>query len=152
MITLRSLYNPRGHAAVEDVGFLYDLLREREPEAAISHKTMPTVRAHTDFVNRQPYLAWYIVEAEGAPVGAIYITDRREVGIQIQQASRRKGYARQAILALRGLHPGKLLANVAPGNDRSHALFRSMGGRVIQMTYELQPQPRGESDGKSTPP
>lgn len=137
MITLRDIYNPRGYVTPEDVGLLYQLLRERPPVANISHKQMPTMREHTTFVNRRPYLAWYVVEADGTPVGSTYVTDRREVGIAILEEHWRKGYGRQALQALRELHPGKLLANVAPGNEASHALFRDIGGKVIQHTYEF---------------
>lgn len=137
MITLRDLYNPRGYALVEDIGFLYELLRQREGYESISHKKMPSVREHTTFVNRRPYREWYIAEIEKRRVGAVYVTDRSEVGISIDKGQRRQGYGRLALQALRKRHPGKLLANVAPGNEKSHELFRSLGGHVIQVTYEF---------------
>lgn len=140
MITLRDIYE-KGPPSVQDVGFLYDLLRQRPSEANISHKQMPTLRTHTTFVNRKPYLDWRIVEHHGERsqrVGAIYLTDRREVGIHFIEGARHMGFGRQAMIEFRKLHPGPMLANVAPGNGPSNAFFRSLGAEVIQLTYELK--------------
>lgn len=115
---------------------LYELLKERPAEANISHRALPTFEQHRQFVTRRPYEGWYLIEAE-AIVGSVYLTKAREVGIFIFQAHQRKGHAEAAISMLREKHPGPLLANVAPGNEKSHAFFLKLGGRVIQHTYEL---------------
>lgn len=119
------------------IDVLYKLLAERSPEANISHREMPTLEQHRQFVTRRPYEAWYFIEAEPGIVGSVYLTRAREIGIFIFIKHRRRGYATVAIEALRGLHPGPLLANVAPGNDRSHDFFFKLGARLIQHTYEL---------------
>lgn len=121
--------------------YLYDLLAARPPEASISHHAMPSFAAHCDFVASCPYLAWYLISSPHR-VGMIYLSRRREIGIQIEAAHQMKGYARQAIAELRRLHPGPMLANVAPGNLASHRLFGSIG-TVIQHTYRL-------NDGQTT--
>ncbi len=119
-------------------GTLYALLEERPPEANISHKAMPSWMEHLRFIASNPYLAWYIVTNDDLyPLGSIYLTKQREVGIFIFKACQRHGYATQAIAILRGMWPGKMLANVGPGNTRSAALFERMGARLIQHTYEL---------------
>ena len=41
------------------------------------------------------------------------------------------------IAKLRELHPGPLLANVNPANAPSHKLWESLGGKIIQVTYEV---------------
>ena len=138
MIALRPVYDKAGEPNVEAVGLLYQLLRERPPEANISHREMPTVRQHTAFVRSRPYTAWYVVQnSEKQYVGAIYLTKAREVGIAIFRAHQGKGYARQAITILRQKFPGKMLANVAPGNEASHTLFKALGSKVVGTTYEL---------------
>lgn len=128
---------PQSHIVDAQAAFvLYELLRERPAYACISHKQMPTWAEHLAFIRSRPYEAWYVIE-DGEPVGGIYLTRAREVGIGILAAHQGKGYATRALKALMALHPSRLLANVAPGNAPSHALFRGMGGRVIQHTYEL---------------
>lgn len=121
------------------VDVLYRLLAERPPEANISHREMPTLEQHRQFVTRRPYEAWYFIEATPPKgiVGTVYLTKASEVGISISPQFQRQGYACEAIWELRRMYPGRLLANVAPTNERSHALFRKLGGRLIQYTYEL---------------
>ena len=119
---------------------LYKLLGEREPHQCISHKRMPTLEAHVKFVDSQPYAEWYVIEVHEVQVGAIYLTHDNEIGIGILQAHRGKGYANEAILRLKQEHFGeRLLANVAPGNAESAALFKNLGFKCIQHTYALDP-------------
>ena len=120
-----------------DVRTLYRLLQERTPEQSISHKAMPTFDRHYEFVANNSYLAWYILSVGMANVGSIYLSQRREIGVFVFRMHQRKGYARAAVEELMRMHPGKFLANVAPGNGASHALWRSFGGKQIQVTYEL---------------
>lgn len=134
MITLTSVY--RDAAAVD---ILYELLKERAPEMSISHKALPSLDQHAEFVRSIPYQGWYLVRANYVPaaVGSIYLTRHREVGIFLFARHQGKGYGRQAIEELRKRHPGRMLANVAPTNERSLAFFRKMGARLIQHTFEL---------------
>ena len=132
MITLTSVYRDP-----EAVDILYALLQERPEEANISHKAMPTHWQHSLFVRGIPYLAWYLVRADDVAVGSVYLTRAREVGIFIFKAHQGKGYGRAAINELRRLHPGRILANVAPANSRSLAFFNRMGARLIQHTFQL---------------
>ena len=139
-VTLKDVYRER-----KAVDVLYELLAERTPDQSISHKQMPQRFEHNAFVRSRPYLAWYLVIAEcesavrGAytvePVGSIYLSRQREIGVFIFRKHQRKGYARAAINELRRMHPGDFYANVAPDNEASHALWRSIGARVIQHTY-----------------
>lgn len=124
------------YAHHEAVDILFRLLAERPAEANISHKRMPSMDEHRSFVASRPYLAWYIVEDRG-PVGSVYLSKQREVGIFIFAKHQGRGYARETIATLRRLHPGRLLANVAPTNYRSILFFKRMGAHHIQNTYEL---------------
>jgi len=146
---------------VYDVGpslagrILYELLQERPPEANISHRQMPSYEAHKAFVASRPYKAWYLIEDRPETyeaaffelqrlerVGSVALTRANEVAVAIFATHQRKGYAFRAVTLLRERHPGPLLANVAPGNTRSHALFLKLGARVIQHTYQLPPGER----------
>ena len=132
MITLQSVYRTWGADQA-----LYRLLQERPPEANISHRAMPTFAEHLAFVHSKPYLAWYMIMDGANMVGAIYLTKAREIGIFIFAQHQRCGYGRQAIAELAKHWPGKFYANVAPGNERSHDFFKSLGARLIELTYEL---------------
>jgi RimJ/RimL family protein N-acetyltransferase len=118
------------------ITFLYELLAERDPIANISHRQMPTFEQHRNFVESQPYDAWYIVYADNDPVGAIYLTENSEIGISILKAHQGNCYGKQAIYLLMRMHPVKrFLANIAPGNSRSIAMFEKLGFELVQFTF-----------------
>ena len=117
---------------------LYDLLSEREPHVNISHQEMPTWEEHCAFVASHPYKEWNIIVSDtNKLVGACYLSRMNEIGVFIFKAHQGKGYGTFAIDAMRIRHPGeRILANVAPSNDASHKLFKKLGFRLIQVTYE----------------
>ncbi len=120
------------------IRFLYELLQERPVEANISHNRMPTYEQHTAFVKRDPYSCWFLIMAGDTMAGSIYLTRHQEIGIHIHTPFRRLGLASWAIpYFMDMIGPQKYLANVAPGNAASHALFSKLGGKVIQHTYAL---------------
>ena len=143
MITLRSVYEPDSATLL----LLYNLLLERPQEANISHRAAPPYEEHIGFVWSRPYQHWYIIEAGGEAVGAISATKNNEIGIAILKAHQGKGYAAAAITqflldhrplpAIPSQRSGRWLANVAPDNAPSHALFKRLGARHISTTYEL---------------
>lgn len=121
-----------------DMRLLYDLLAERTPEQSISHKDMPTWEAHRAFVGSRPYAHWYLIYVPRVRiVGSIYLTHQREIGVSIFRAHQRKGHGRAAVLELMRLHPGRFLANVNPANAASRKLWESLGGKLLQVTYDL---------------
>lgn len=146
MIHLTSVYTERGvlPGAIE---FLYELLLERPREANITHKKDPKYVQHMVFVKAKPYWRWWLLQDRKTWVGSLYVTDRNELGIFIKKDHFRKGYAREALRVLRatitplgaviGVRPSYFVANVAPDNAASHALFLDAGGVVIQQTYRL---------------
>ena len=46
----------------KDLRFLYNHLKDRDPIAYISHKSMPSYREHVEFVLSKPYSYWYIIK------------------------------------------------------------------------------------------
>lgn len=118
-------------------GYLYELLKERTPEQSISHRKMPTWEEHVEFVQSRPYSYWYLIELSGLIVGATYLTRQREIGISLYRGYQGNGYGRQAVNILREKHPGRILANVNPNNTPSRKFWESMGGELLQVTYEL---------------
>lgn len=119
---------------------LFDLLAEREAHQSISHRQMPTWHEHLEFVARQPYLAWYVIEDAGDWVGACYLTRSGEIGIGILLAHQRRGLAKAAIAELMLLWPRpEYLANINPHNLVSLKLFASLGFKgPIQVTLRKE--------------
>lgn len=126
--------------------YLWQLLGERKRSESISHRKMPTYQEHVQFVRNSPteYEWWFIIEADGVAVGAIYLTYRSEIGVQIALKHRRKGYAKEAIQRLFAMMSiiknqdpfarTHFLANINPDNGASIALFTELGFKTIQMT------------------
>ena len=129
---LVSIYSRYG-----DIWMLYELLMERGPEESISHVEMPKWSEHIDFVQSEPYEAWYAIDIGKHTVGAIYLTKQREIGVSIFREWQGHGYGKQAVKMLMENHPGPYLANVNPKNERSRKLWESLGGEVIQHTYRV---------------
>lgn len=136
-----------------DARILYELLAERPSWASISHKEMPAWEEHVRFVSDHipvglevgelrhihSYADWCLIVVDNGTVGAVYLTHQNEIGISIFDRYWGKGYATEAVKMIMQKHgPGRYLANVAPNNAPSHSLFRRLGGRVIQSTYELE--------------
>ncbi|QLH07835.1 GNAT family N-acetyltransferase [Nitrosopumilus ureiphilus] len=122
-----------------DCIFLYDLLKERDPRANISHKKMPSFAQHVKFVMSKPYSKWYIIETFKNAVGSIYLTKDNEIGIFIKKDLHGKGIASLAINLLMKKHPRfRYLANVNPKNKKSIQFFKNQKFHLIQHTYELE--------------
>src|SRR5580692_8542980 len=90
--------------------FLYELLKEREPSQNISHREMPSYEEHIRFVDSYPYREWFVIfdewgNVEMGPIGAIYLSKQNEIGIFIAKEYQGKGYGKQAISSLMGMHP-----------------------------------------------
>ena len=68
-----------------DSKFLFDLLKERNPKANISHKKMPSYDEHIQFIKSKPYTKWYIILQSNKKVGSIYLSKNDEIGIFISK-------------------------------------------------------------------
>lgn len=153
MIKLLDVYQA-GALRAGALEWLYELLKERDPEINISHRDLPTFEQHRQFVTRRPYRFWYVIERqpegkeEPVWVGYISATHNNEIGIVLRKAYRGCGYGPEAIQGLIGHHhpnpaepsvrSGAWLANIAPANDHSKHVFKRLGFRKIQETYEFQ--------------
>lgn len=130
---LESVYNDQNYVKV-----LYDLLKERTPEQSISHKKMPTFQEHEKFVDSIPYRGWFIIKNEyNIPVGSIYLTHQREIGVFIFREWQGRGFGKEAVQKLMEMFPGKFLWNVNPNNPQSTRLVEKLSGKLIQWTYEI---------------
>ena len=68
-----------------DYRFLYNLLKERDSRANISHRKMPTYNEHLKFIRSKPYAKWYIVEFGASKIASVYLTSQNEIGIFIKK-------------------------------------------------------------------
>ncbi len=122
-----------------DCEFLYDLLKERDSRANISHKKMPSFEQHVKFVMSKPYSKWYVIEESKNNVGSIYLTKDNEIGISIKKDFDSKRIASKAIKLLIEKHPrSRYLANINPKNKKSIQFFKNQKFHLIQHTYELE--------------
>ena len=121
-----------------DYRFLYNLLKERDPSANISHKKMPTYHEHVLFVSSKPYLKWYVILYGANKAGSIYVTSQNEIGIFIKKSFQDKQIGSIVLKKLIQKNPKKrYLANVSPKNKNSINFFKKNKFRLIQYTFEL---------------
>lgn len=123
-----------------DYKFLYALLKERDPKANISHKTMPTYGEHIKFVNSKPYKIWYVIRIGSTKAGSIYLSKENEIGIFLIKNLQGKKIGQKALELLIQKNPEKrYLANVNPKNCKSINFFKKNKFKLIQHTYEFIP-------------
>ena len=129
-ISLKSVTN-------SDVKFLFDLLKERDPRANISHRKMPTYSQHTKFIKSKPYSKWYIILKSKQKIGSIYLSKNDEIGIFLSKKFQGKNVGNSALNELIKKNPRKrFLANVNPKNKKSISFFKNNNFKLIQYTFE----------------
>lgn len=123
-----------------DILFLYELLKERDPRANISHKKMVTYAQHKKFVSSKPYKSWYVVYADGHKAGSVYLSKQNEIGIFLLKEFQKLGIGKKILKMLMEKNPEKrYLANVSPKNYKSIGFFKSNSFKLIQHTFEFVP-------------
>ena len=130
MITLKIATN-------SDIRFLFDLLKNRDPIANISHKKMPSYNQHTQFVKSKPYSKWYIILKEKEKVGSIYLSKNNEIGLSILKSEKTKTIQKLALNELIKKNPRKrFLVNINPKNKNLISFFKKNDFKLIQYTFE----------------
>lgn len=120
-----------------DFKFLFELLKERDPNANISHKKMPSYTNHVKFIESKPYTKWYIILNSKQKVGSIYLSKNDEIGIFLLKSFHRQNFGKLALEILMKKNPRKrFLANVSPKNKNSMDFFKKNGFNLIQYTFE----------------
>ena len=121
-----------------DYRFLYELLKNRNQQANISHKTMPTFEEHVEFVMSKPYYTWYVIEYTNKKIGSIYLSKQDEIGISFVDDSFHDQFGNHVIKLLTKKNPRKrYLANVSPLNKKLQNFFVNNGFTELEYTYEL---------------
>ena len=123
----------------EELKFLYELLKQREPEQNISHIKMPKYNQHVKFVRSKPYAFWYIIIENGEKIGSVYLTDLDEVGISFVKRKKEKGLEEQVLKLIMKRHPRKkFFINISPKNKKFEILVKKYGFKMVQKTYEFE--------------
>ena len=145
----------------EHVDLLYELLKARPAKANVSHKKMPTREQHEKFVRNHPYHDWCLIEIGGSAwdpisetiIGSTFISAPAkpsvvgdELHVELFQGYNGYAYGEHALKLMMQKHPrARLIANVAPTNYASMALFAKLGFTECQRTFELiVPQEKAE--------
>ena len=120
-----------------DMLFLHELLKKKDPNASISHKKMPSYDEHVEFVMSKPYTNWYIIEYDKKNVGTIYLSKQDEIGISINNDYEYDQIVKTALKLLMKLNPRKrYLANVSPNDVRSQEFLLKNGFTGLENIYE----------------
>ena len=131
LISLRTVRDSDGE-------FLFELLKERDPRANISHKKMPSYDEHIKFIKSKPYTRWYIILKSKERVGSIYLSKNDEIGLFLSKEYQKKNIGNTALVELIRKNPRKrYLANVNPKNKKSSTFFKKNNFKLIQHTYEM---------------
>ena len=122
-----------------DTLFLYELLKNKDPNTNISHNKIPSYDEHTEFVMSKPYTNWYIIKCDKKNVGSIYLSKRDEIGISITNYSDYDVIATYALKLLMKLNPRKrYLANVSPNDVRLQEFLSANGFTGLENVYEMK--------------
>jgi len=120
-----------------DMLFLYELLKNKNPNSNISHKKIPSYDEHVEFVMSKPYTNWYIIECDKKNVGTIYLSKQDEIGISINNDYEYDQIVKTALKLLMKLNPRKrYLANVSPNDVRSQEFLLKNGFTGLENIYE----------------
>ena len=120
-----------------DMLFLYELLKNKDPSTNISQKKMPSYDQHVEFVMSKPYTNWYIIECDKKNVGTIYLSKQDEIGISINNDYEYDQIVKTALKLLMKLNPRKrYLANVNPNDVRSQEFLLKNGFTGLENIYE----------------
>ena len=121
-----------------DSKFLFELLKDRDPRANISHKKMPSYNEHLKFIKSKPYTKWYIILKSKYRIGSIYLSKNDEIGIFLSKKYQGKNIGNDALVELIRKNPReRYLANVNPKNKKSSVFFKNNNFKLIQYTYEM---------------
>mgnify|MGYP000453986456 FL=1 len=120
-----------------DMSFLHELLKNKDPNSNISHKKMPSYDEHVEFVMSKPYTNWYIIECDKKNVGTIYLSKQDEIGISINNDYEYDQIVKTALKLLMKLNPRKrYLAKVSPNDVRSQEFLLKNGFTGLENIYE----------------
>lgn len=125
------------------VDILYKLLLAREH--TISHRAIPDLKNHVDFVKNHPYRAWYIVKRNGDVLGSFYLHPNNFLGINLLHPE--LGLVRDIVNfvvdqfrplpEIKSTKPGYFHINVSSEDTLMLGLLKQLGLAEIQVTHKI---------------
>ena len=154
--------------SLNDVTYLYELLKERDASITITQKNLPSLKEHKNFVGNQlrsingnrkniekagldPYDGWYIITSDATDLGSIWIEKDASVGVQVQKKFHNIGMGIIAFEKLRKIHKKEnYFAYIGLNNDESIKFCEGLGftlkeKRQDRYIYVKSPDRNGES-------
>ena len=128
----------------KDALTLYDLLKKRN--YSISHEVLPDFKTHKKFVERNPYLYWYILSLNGKAIGTFYIKDDNSIGINTNEPTKEiikeiLDFILDNFSPKKGIPseiPNYFFINVSQNNNLLKDIVSSLGYMPIQVSYKIR--------------
>jgi hypothetical protein len=123
--------------------YLYDLLKARKHN--ISHRIIPSIKQHADFVKNHPYRVWYLLNDGDNYVGTVYLLKNNSIGFSCLE---NKYWALELTLQfiqnrykplkeIKSIRPSYFHINIPITNKKLIKYFEVSNAKRIQITYAL---------------
>ena len=127
-----------------DEELLFSLLKNRI--YSISHKSLPSLEKHQEFVRSNPYLHWYLIYNNQDLIGSFYIKEDNSIGVNILKPSliilKKIIYYINNNFSKSSAVPSKIapyfFINVAKTNKRLYEILEKIGCEPIQTSFEIK--------------
>ena len=127
------------------ISILYELLAKRD--YGISHKNLPSMAQHQDFVVNHPYRSWYLIWQNKSCIGNLYISPQNTVGLHLDPKESTEfledilSYVRANYAPLpevKSIRSRGFVIHVAPENTALIQALDRLGKKIIQLSYAIE--------------
>ena len=140
--------------SLNDVTYLYELLKERDASITITQKNLPSLKEHRNFVENQlrsingnikniektgldPYDGWYIITTDATDLGSIWIEEDGNIGLQVQKKFQKIGIGVIAFKKIQKMHKKEnYKTTVSPNNNESIKFIGELGFTLKEKTRD----------------
>mgnify|MGYP001430285144 CR=1 FL=1 len=140
--------------SLNDVTYLYELLKERDASITITQKNLPSLKEHKNFVGNQlrsingnrkniekagldPYDGWYIITSDATDLGSIWIEEDGNIGLQVQKKFQKIGLGVIAFKKIQKMHKKEnYKTTVSPNNNESIKFCEELGFTLKEKTRD----------------
>ena len=122
---------------------LYVILSKKK--YSISHNKLPSLKEHTEFVYKNPYVQWYIVYKNKKLFGSFYIHSDNSIGINFYEPNQNdiKDLFKfikdnhKPLKAIKSTRNGKFFLNIATGNQNLIKILEQLNKKEFQRSFKL---------------
>jgi len=140
--------------SLNDVTYLYELLKERGASITITQKNLPSLKEHKNFVENQlrsingnrkniekagldPYDGWYIITSDATDLGSIWIEEDGNIGLQVQKKFQKIGLGVIAFKKIQKMHKKEnYKTTVSLNNNESIKFCEELGFTLKEKTRD----------------